>query len=74
MRGTRAQQVLDDLLPATRRDVGIGECFTQLVGTFVRAGEAEQLVFDLAENVLGPRHLEHRIGVRADAVESAQSA
>ena len=51
--GLAAEQVLDDLLAAARRDVRVGERGAQLVVALEDPGEAEQLVLDLVERALG---------------------
>ena len=68
VRGERSEEVFDDLLSTTRRDVRIGERVAQLVGRLERPGEPEQLVLDLADDSLGEGHVEHRVGIRTDAI------
>ena len=55
--------------PRSARSAGsvrVGERHAQLVVALEDAGEAEELVLDLAEVALGPRDLEQRLGVRLD--------
>jgi hypothetical protein len=49
--------------------VRIRERVAQLVRSLEGASEAEQLILDLTEIPLRARDLEHRIGIRADAID-----
>ena len=66
--GLAAEEVLDDLLAARRRQVGVGQRLAQLVVALEDPGEAEQLVGDLAEMALIGGNGEQRLGVARDSL------
>ena len=58
--------------PALDRERRVGERETELVGRLEGAGEAEQVVLDVAEQPFGARDLEQRLGVRLELAALAR--
>ncbi len=66
--GPGAEQLLDDLLAAFRREVGVAEGVTQRVVALDGPGDSEELVAHRGQLALGVGHRVHRRGVGPVAV------